>query len=1455
MNFVTDPKLLEELNAGFNPQGASAPSVDSQTQTAPQEAETNWGIYAKEDGSIMDTIGSGLTRMGRATAAAMVPSDDEDMSDYALARARRANAEYKADAEKLGVAGQVVAGAATYAPVIAAGIANPLAGAAMMGGATTADTLASQIDNNQDLDLNKAMGAGIASAGVDLATMGLASRGMNVAKELTSPVKRAIAGTGVQAAQGATSNAASQAAINLGSGRPWNEGLTEAAVIGGVAGGGLHATLSGLNHSTGTQPNKGGQKATEDQVKFETKDGITPTGDYRNQVYEYANQRHQYDEDINNIDIEDTAGLDAAVNAKVGMALNNGTASAIQGTAKLLDKFKVPKTINFWDMEVGNGISGQTAGNVARDWFNFSDKDLLKAGESIGRAKQTLTGRTKALEEGEFEESFLRQMKDSYDKAQNDILGRAESNWRIVDNIRSQMTGAERPMRDSLNILSRNLEDYSKMVRDANLGKAPNIDALRSVVESIEVNAKKTGLRDKLKSLVDDGEQFDGITNLESALLFAKGAQKVAPGIHRANPDPLKASSQKADMLDAAAIATGQFWLPVARRGLREIGGKRSQARLRGEKAQGEVVSQSLARDPRPDFVNQAAQRGDFKGAADEAAADLESMGISTGQKDVWGREAEPEVTPVQETAPIQEAQVTPEPEVDVWGRPREFTDLTGRGVREAEAAKAEAEAANAPVADPEAEAQIRFNLGERLAQDARVDAQRRAPAPEPEPAFTDKDSRRVDDLQTKQNTDGLTSSEARELESLTQRKPKEEVKEVEPEAPKKEGVKSSELARKPIMDKIKDFKESSPEAKKDPRLINEYTRNKRLLADADKAVSSKATSLSISPEEIWRVIERQGGLESVFKDGHSAERGLNILIQKDKIDLQRKAYEEAQKAEEAAEKVDAINKSNEEAQKDLDTMVAIDNLKKDFISKGISTDTFNAARARAERDIGPGYTTEHLANMVRTVAKERAEAAKQAQKNEATKAAEAKAAAKEAQRKAEREAAKAAAAKAAADKEVKREAEKAAANKAKLDAEAKKAAKERDAEAIRKAKEAKRDEERRAEKAKAEAKSAQLKAERDLEKAKREQKAAENEAKREAEKAKREAEKKAEKAAIVVRTMQNSWDDIFGYAQALGLDSEPEIRKVLKDAMNPGNKQRKQFKALSEGKERELYNKIDNFIEEQQKAYERALSAPKTEQPAELGEWRKKVADLKKRRARVANSNDWQTKKAEDRKSAAEKIIKEEEANTKRLEDEASQAAEEVKVAEEVIKETKTAKKANQERIEKAVEEAFEGKDMDSDVIIEAGTQLFEKLAARVNSEDSPDYDKLKAIMNVVERNTKVPKYRTGERNPSRALMLSQKALFDGLARKAEFPNNPEYWLSTTERDLIGEAFTGKQGTKEYGSMYQRLRAGLFEDESTREYVRFPIEALNRKIASLRKRAENTTELGEGAINVQDIK
>lgn len=1665
MNLVTDPELLKELESGYRA-SSGAPSVsprgettpDEQTQSAPQEGR-NWGLYNQEDGSIMDSIGSGMSRLGRATAAAFVPVGDDDMSDYAISRARIASAENKADMEKLGYAGQIAAGAATYAPVIAAGLANPVAGAALMGGATTADSLASQLDNNQDLDLDSALGAGITSAGVDLATMGMASKGMDIAKTLTSPLRRGAAGTAVQAAQGATSNAAAQASINLASGRPWNENLGEAATIGAVAGGGLHATLSGLNRTTGSPENPGGKKSIDDQVKFETKSGITPSNDYRNQVYEYDNKRYQYDNDIDNIDIDNIADLDSAVKAKVGLAMENSTASAVKDAAKIYEKYNFPNTINIWDVEAGHGIASPETGNIARDWFQFSPQQLSDAGESITRARQTITGRAKAREAGEFDTAFSEKLKESYDKAQTEFESRASANHRLIETIRANSRDAERGVKDNLTDLSRNLDSYQKMIRDANNGKAPDMDTLRRTVEDIERLSKLTGTRDRLKSLVDDGDRFDGVSNLQTALLVSRGTKKLDTSIKNANPNSMKVNAQAGNMIDAASVATGHLWVPLLRRTGVEIGGKLSQRRLRKAKEEGSAVTRSLAQEP-ASFRNRAAEAGDFKGGAAEAAADLESMGINTGgarqqvENDVWGREVEPVARP-EDTPPVQESAPVQEPELDVWGRPREFTDLTGRSVRDAEAEaiarrQAEEAAANEPTpVDPEVEAAARAQRAAALSQDARVQSKRTAPKEEPakaedfnpdnqarivlddgtmvvmrpdgsrqvvrgplgediavtqarvdaedaaniraqeEAAFAAREqeiaSRNADNAanarvesqrrspaapkddaeavaqaiveSNRRRTDEARIANERHLESVeggksetigdegltivhgsgkgdmtlddiqivrdgqkqgkkgrkyggfygareadvahaegyagmsgsdtptvydvkvkpgtkvfhkegditrlsenyindlkskgygvvagtdprgrveyavidkdavqsmnprkkTQEAPRateepktseakgEQEKSVEPELEsEKQGVKSSDLVRRPISDRLDEIKNLPTKEKNTMPIINEQQRLRRQLKEVNKAVSDKATQLSVPEEQIWRILERQGGVERVFAEDNSASRGLNLLMSKDKIEVSRRAEAEAAAAEKAVDNVVAPKGDGTV----VDPEVTIANMKKDFMSKGVSEETFNEARVKAAKDLGDDYTPTQLANVVKVLAKEKAAKAR----------------------------------------------EEAKANKPKGDKVVRPAKPEKGPE--RTMEDSWRD-------INGYAKASGVDADPEVQKAIREAMNAGNRMRSQFAPLSDAAERKlyniidraadnANRVPEQARTMQDSWDEINGYAQALGVEGEPEIRKALKKAMNPGNKKRNAFGPLSQTKEREMYNVIDDFIKGQEEAYEAALARPKTEQPAELGEWRKRVADLKKRRARVSNFNEWQNQKANARKKAAEEKIRQEDVRKERLEAEAKKAEEEAKKAYEVVEALNEAKAKQVEDAKEAVREEFAEKQMDNDVITEAGTNLFEKLADRVHNTDSPDYVKLKAVMDVISENLTTGPFRKGERDPQRALLNAQKALFDGLQRKAEFPNNPELWLSTTERNAIGEAYTGKVGTKEYGSMYQKLRAGLFEDEQTREFVKFPIEAINKKIKHLRKRQEGVRDLSEGAINVQDIK
>lgn len=1670
MNLVTDPELLKELDSGFGaPQGAPSVSPqgeatpDAQTQSAPQDEGRSWGFYNQEDGSIMDTIGSGMSRMGRAAAAAFVPSGDDDMSDYAISRARIASNQYREDAEKLGYAGQITAGAATYAPVIAAGVVNPVAGAGLMGLSTAADTVASQIDNNQDVDFDKALGAGIVSAGADLATMGMASKGMNVAKTLTSPLKRGAAGTAVQAAQGAASNTAAQAAINLGSGRPWNEGLPEAATIGAVAGGGLHATLSGLNRTTGTPENAGGQKAIDDQVKFETKTGIQPSNEYRSQVYEYGNKRHQYDSDIDNIDVDDVGTLNTAVQAKVGMAIDNGTATAVKDAAKIYEKFKFPNTINIWDVGVGNGIGHAETGNIARDWFKFDPQQLSDAGESITRARQTLTGRAKAREAGEFDTAFSEKLKNSFDEAQTDMYNRAKANHSLIENIRANSRDAERGVKDNLTDLSRNLDAYQKMVRDANNGDAPDVDTLRRTVEEIERLSKLTGTRDRLKSLVDDGEKFDGVTNLQTALLVSRGTKKLDTSIKNSNPNSMKVQAQAAgNIVDAASIATGQLWIPAVRHGAKELGGKLSQRRLRKQKELGAQVTRSLANEP-AGFRNTAAESGDFKGGAAEAAADLESMGINTGgakqqvERDVWGRDVEPTprvdedvapaAEPIPETAPVRPE---PEPELDVWGRPKEFSDLTGRNVRDAEAealARRQAEEQPTPV-DPEIEAAARAERDAALSQDARVARQRgEQPAPRAEEEFNPDNQPRLvlddgsmvvtrpdgtrqvvrgangEDIATTQarhdaeaaeriraeeeaafaareqevasrnadnaanarvesqrrnpaapkddaeavaqaivesnrrRTDEARIANERRLESVeggkaetlgdegltivhgsgkgdmtvddiqivrdgqkqgkkgrkyggfygareadaahaegyagmsgsdtptvydvkvkpgtkvfhkegditrlsenyindlkskgygvvagtdprgrveyavidkdavqsmnprqkAQEAPRateepktseakaEQEKVVEPELEsQKQGVKSSELVKRPINDRLEEIKNLPQKERNTTLVINEQQRLRRQERELNKAISTKATQLSVPEEQLWKIVERQGGVEQVFGKDLTAERGLNVLMAKDKVDIQRRAEAEAAAAEKVVDKV--VSPKGDGTV--VDPEVQISNMKKDFMSKGVSEETFNEARVKAGQTLGEDYTPTQLMNVVKTLAREKAAKAKADAKANAPKGQKAPRPAKP-------------------EKGPERTMEDSWND---INGYAQKSGVEANPEVQKAIKEAMNAGSR------MRSQFAPL------------SDAAERKLYNTIDRAADEANRVPEQA----KTMQTSWDDVHGYAQALGVDAEPEIRRALKKAMNPGNKKRSQFGPLSQAKERELYNTIDDFIKGQQDAYEAALAKPKTEQPAELGEWRKKVADLKKRRARVSNFNEWQNQKANARKKVAEDKIRQEEVRKERLEKEAEKAELEATKAEQAVEAIEQSKAKQVEDAKDAVREEFAEKQLDNDVIVEAGTNLFEKLADRVTSTDAPDYVKLKAVMDVISENLTTGPFQKGQRDPARALLNAQKALFDGLQRKAEFPNRPDLWLSTSERNAIGEAYTGKVGTKEYGSMYQKLRAGLFEAEDTREHVKFPIEVLNKKIKQLRKHQEGLNDLSEGAINVQDIK
>lgn len=768
-----------EAEAQVNPSAQPEPWDMDWNNNHPQGEEGSWGLYNSEDGSISDAIGKGFSRWGRNLAASL-PGANPEESNYAMSKAKNASREYQESMAKLGTAGQLTAGIATYAPVIAAGVANPLVGAAAMGSATTLDSLSAQQENNQDYDWRTAGTAGAASGVIDYATLGLASRGVNLARSLSTPVRRVAAGAAAQGAQGAASNSAAMASINLASGRPWSEGVPEAALIGAVAGAGLHSSMEGLRGFTNAPPSPASSRIRESQTRIETESGLEPNSNYRNDLYDYADHRSYFEEKMRNTD---PAEADDAIRSMVSLSMNNGTAKSVHDMSRVFQDNNIPITMLAFNQDVGNGIATKTTGNILTDWFGKSKREIQTAGESSHKANAPLFGRAKANEQGSYGEAYRAKLKDKFEEVQNSFISRATTNLNNVKNYRASMRDSLEPqVRQDLSDYANNLSRYKEMIEDANRGKFPDMDDLSSVSFNLLRLGNKLGMSSEMKSIVNK-ESFDPVSNLQTVLLTNRAFESDFPTIRNSTPNPYKGRNESVlgVATDLGAVGTGNLWVPIARRAAVEAKNRMHMRALQGEKAKGADIINSLARRPEKRTFepsdsrvvnNEAAQNGDFSAGAHEAAADLQSMGINTGgaetrvpasdvspQRNSWGR------TPEEEAALLAQRQPEAAPEVNVWGRtPEEESAIqtaaqertrvnpdawTGRSVREQasraeqeraarleqERLAAEQEAATTPV-DPEAVAAARAERQSRLSQDARVDSSRRTPRTE-EPEAT----------------------------------------------------------------------------------------------------------------------------------------------------------------------------------------------------------------------------------------------------------------------------------------------------------------------------------------------------------------------------------------------------------------------------------------------------------------------------------------------------------------------------------------------------------------------------------------------------------------------------------------------------------------------------------------------------------------------------------------------
>lgn len=1316
-------------------------------EPAPQEQapveDSSWGIYKDgQDGSLVDTMKAGFNRLGANVVSSLV-NDSEESSNYAMARAKKASQAFRQENEKLGTAGQIVAGAGVYAPVIAAGAVNPVAGAAVMSGMQTADALAAQQENNQDYNWMDAGAAGLASGAVDYATAGLAGRGVNLAQQLSRPTARVAAELGSQAAQGSASNGFAQAFTNMASGRPWGENVGEAMTIGGVAGGGIHAgikagnSLVGINRSLGIEPNEGGKAAIQRDLELEQA-GAKIAPDYRNQAIEYDNLMSAANQRLGELrGGEDASG---AVQDYVNTALNKGTASSIQQATKVMLDNGMPINAKAFDLVRGEGLNTAQNTNLATDVHGLDGNQIRTAGESIYKLKTpTYFGREAALDAGLTTAAQQKKIQNGYQSGVNQLM--APFRTGLLDLQKLQASDSLKGLDTTkLSMAIRDMSDLNKMAQNAlHPDRRPTVGEIRGVSTSLMRNLHEANLVNEIKGLDGKPGTFNPVHALETLQNFHDMSANMYPSVRDGNPDALAAGAQS-DRVSGTDVAMDAGLMTLGLPPIRTIGRQIIHARevtkrqkgLQRAQEEGRQLAESWVNPPNKVVHNEAAQRGDFEGAAQEADADLASMGINTGEaKRQSNLSPEPVVAPV-EAAPIVEpvvAQEAPQVRGDaelaaaMARTPERMPEPVPEPIQQAVAPEPmrgtsdpslDAEFASrrplepvqeevvAPVVqedvvqtpNPRELAEAQAARQEQVAMDARVDSQRRATREAP-------------------------------VEEAPQKAPQETYTKEEPTTAPQEDkprTKSSDLALKPLKDRIEKFQETK--GKDQPQMAHsKWLKDKELVQKINDAVDVHAKkNPELNSEDIFSIINDMGGVGKLTENNQTPSAGLTTLLKEYQIKSAKKAEADAKRVNEIAD--DEIGKVTDEAKE-----VATKRITDSLVSKGVDRGIIEEAFTRARKEIGDDFEPNHVLNFARRIADEKAKVAKEAEK-----AAEVKTSS-------------------------------------------------------------------------------------------------------------------TGKPATMSRTISDSRKALTNYADSLGIGDDAFVKSTISKATRS---LKDDAKALSESAERSVLNKIHEYIDGQIANYEAALKAPKTLQPVELAKYKATLGNWKDYKGRIKGAEDnFSGKIKAHKEDAAKKAAAIEKSDKAKAEaDEAVKQANTVKDAVEGGVDTKLNIDGEkvQSRIEKALTKEFA--DLSPLEIQAVFDSFVSKMPEDLSGINDPAFAKSEAIMEATSKALR----EVGRKDPALAISNARKALRSGLERKTEFPDNPELWMSTTERDAISDSLTGDVGTSTYyGRLYQKLRGALFGFENSKHYVDYTQKALDRKIKE--RRAASGKDIGEGGINAAGIK
>lgn len=881
--YVNDPQLLEMLNNPLSGKEAS-------TEAFPVNEEP------AEDGSILTTAGKHLKRMSSAYLAANV---SPEFSNYANARMERSSRELKEEQAKLGVAGNIAAGAISALPAIGLGIANPYAGAAAAMTMGTGEALARQYEDTGEFDKGSAYLGGAAMGAIDLATgkaanlarAGLAGRAAGQALPTTAPLAQRV---GVNLTEDVTSNVGGDAMINLASGRDWDEGLTESAIGGAVAGTALRGSLAGLNKATNTPLNEWGKGSIESVQNLFKRD-LAPNKTYTDEVVGYNNLQKDLQDKIQN-EVDPSVRSDL-IEASINMSSRQGGQAADIMMMKMADEYGLTLTDGAFDVNFTQGLSrGGPEYNLGQS-VGLTGKQMQASARQIENVQPVRFGRDKLATKNLTKETDQQNFQDTYKKIDGIMKGSYSANISEVGKMIREaefspnVTQAEirelSKLQTALRGLERDMQSYT-----GNKKTDTSIDIQNNAREAIRI-ANELGIANRLMGVDGKAGSWDPIAGVMAIDRLERVARQRMPNVHQGTPSSGKDQAGKGagglgTALDVAGLVTGNIWAPMARHAGKSIIARKSIRDLRKNKERGTARVKGLIEASTPKSRAEAGlQAGDISAAAKGAEADLAEVGLTppVTEPSVVPTQVAPEAptTTVEPTVaktapvptrapkarqePVQEPTPAPAPQPEKMARKPRTIKKAGE-LAEAKATKDKVDEMDGGIVEPitnKVEVQDVTPKKSRALSPDKIAKAEKAPEPTPEAPKKPVDSSEI----------ARKPATPKKEEKLTE-EPTEAPKKVEEESPaveEKPKTSSTELVTNPLKKKADRLDNMSPKerAALPTEELRELRRAKEDLQEVESLSDSLSSQFKTTKDEIMSHIKDAGGMDGLRKANKEA--------------------------------------------------------------------------------------------------------------------------------------------------------------------------------------------------------------------------------------------------------------------------------------------------------------------------------------------------------------------------------------------------------------------------------------------------------------------------------------------------------------------------------------------------------------------------------------------------------